>query len=304
MHYTVNKLQGLAVVYPLHKFRSIVLCDLLIICTNHNALAWLIQLQDAHARLRRWLAEVQAFEYSLAYVRCNEEQIVVADLFSEAPASETAEEDSTPELLAICGEEATDGDRVTCTVAAFASDAVDEAMVQSSTTELLANLLGPEDGSSSGPGPHAKDYPMERFKRARLRGDVEEEEKPASEPEEEFNEPPQLKELVMEQEAQFGNLMEFVRADDDRYLWDEDGLLLRVTATGNVIYVPKVLLERVSSHYHGPPAVVTGMFCGDTGSCGNEEPDDLPSFLCSVYDGGTLRKEGANWSKILSQQGD
>lgn len=53
----------LAAVNALRNFRSIVLGARLMICTNHNALAWLMRLEDECGRLLRWLLEIQEFEY-------------------------------------------------------------------------------------------------------------------------------------------------------------------------------------------------------------------------------------------------
>lgn len=92
----------------------------------------------------------------------------------------------------VCVEEVTDGEQVTCTLAALARDTADEGVVQFSTSELKASIL--ESGGSRVriPGEN-RIFPSETVSaRARLEKDTEEGEKPAAESEEKLNGPPQL----------------------------------------------------------------------------------------------------------------
>nr|GEV73339.1 reverse transcriptase domain-containing protein [Tanacetum cinerariifolium] len=68
-NYTTTEKEMLAVVYAFDKFRSYLIMDKSIVCTDHSALKYLFAKKDAKARLLRWILLFQEFDFKVVDTR-------------------------------------------------------------------------------------------------------------------------------------------------------------------------------------------------------------------------------------------
>ncbi|GKE38377.1 reverse transcriptase domain-containing protein [Tanacetum coccineum] len=65
IHYTTTEKEMLAVVYAFEKFRSYLVLSKSIVYTDHSALKYLMNKQDAKLRLLRWVLLLQEFDITI-----------------------------------------------------------------------------------------------------------------------------------------------------------------------------------------------------------------------------------------------
>ncbi|GJZ08553.1 reverse transcriptase domain-containing protein [Tanacetum coccineum] len=72
IHYTTTEKEMLAVVYAFEKFRPYLVLSKSIVYTDHSALKYLMNKQDAKPRLLRWLLLLQEFDITILYKKGSE----------------------------------------------------------------------------------------------------------------------------------------------------------------------------------------------------------------------------------------
>nr|GEW82786.1 hypothetical protein [Tanacetum cinerariifolium] len=99
IHYTTNEKEMLAVVYAFEKFRSYLVLSKSIVYTDHSALKYLLNKQDAKPRLLRWIFLLQEFDITILDKKGSEN--LVADHLSRL---ENPHQDEAFEILKACHE--------------------------------------------------------------------------------------------------------------------------------------------------------------------------------------------------------
>ena len=67
VHYGISEKEALAVVWAVKYYRIYVYGTKFLIVTDHSALAWLMNIQDATGRLARWAIYLQAYEFDIIH---------------------------------------------------------------------------------------------------------------------------------------------------------------------------------------------------------------------------------------------
>ena len=65
MNYTINEKELLAIVFALDKFKSYIIGSLIVVCTDHSTLKYLMVKQDTKPRLIRWILLLQQFDLTM-----------------------------------------------------------------------------------------------------------------------------------------------------------------------------------------------------------------------------------------------
>lgn len=71
-HYTVTERECLGFVWALQRFRSMILGSPLQIRTDHKALTFMLTCRIHSSRIRRWILAIQEFDYTIVYVKGEE----------------------------------------------------------------------------------------------------------------------------------------------------------------------------------------------------------------------------------------
>lgn len=88
LNYSVTEKEALAIIYAFKQWRTLVLGRKVVVLTDHKALSFMMQCKLGTSRLVRWSLYLQEFDFSIDYIRGNEN--VIADQLSRNPVKDNA----------------------------------------------------------------------------------------------------------------------------------------------------------------------------------------------------------------------